>query len=257
MPTLDRDGVSIRYDIHGQPTDRPPLLLSHGYAATSAMWNPNLDALTADRQVITWDLRGHGNSDSPPDPAQYAETFALSDMAAILDAAGARTALIGGLSLGGYISLAFTLAHPERTTALLLFDTGPGYNDDKARAQWNEFAAKRAAELDAKGLAALGGSAEVAAAQHRSAAGLANSARGLLTQFDPHVIHGLKSVPVPTLVLVGADDTRFLLAAKYMADYIPDSTKVVVPDAGHAANMDQPAAFNQAVLNFLAKVEAA
>ncbi len=76
-------------------------------------------------------------------------------MKALLDQVGAKTAIIAGLSLGGYMSLAFAASHPDRVRALMLFDTGPGFKKDEARAKWNETARQRAANLEAKGLAAL------------------------------------------------------------------------------------------------------
>jgi pimeloyl-ACP methyl ester carboxylesterase len=82
-------------------------------------------------------------------------------------------------------------------------------------------------------------------------AGLARAARGMLAQQNADVIRSLPDVKVPTLVLVGADDANFLVAADYMASTIPHAEKVVVPDAGHAANIDQPDVFNEAVISFL------
>jgi pimeloyl-ACP methyl ester carboxylesterase len=214
------------------------------------MWRPNLAALAADRTVITWDMRGHGASDSPDDPEQYSHAACVADMAALLDAAGAERAVVGGLSLGGFVSLEFVLAHPQRVDAVMLFDTGPGYRNDQARQQWNERAFKTADRLERDGATALGGSAE-ADYGHRSARGLALAARGMLAQRDGHVIEALTSVKVPVLVLVGARDKPFVAAAGYLTAKVPGAVKVVVPDAGHMSNADQPDLFDQAVLDFL------
>jgi pimeloyl-ACP methyl ester carboxylesterase len=214
------------------------------------MWQPNVAALAADRTVITWDMRGHGASDSPGDPEQYSHAACVADMAALLDAAGAERAVAGGLSLGGFVSLEFVLAHPQRVDAVMLFDTGPGYRSDQARQQWNERAFKTADRLERDGITALGGSAE-ADYGHRSARGLALAARGMLAQRDGHVIEALTSVKVPVLVLVGARDKPFVAAADYLTAKVPGAVKVVVPDAGHMSNADQPDLFNQAVLDFL------
>ena len=159
--------------------------------------------------------------------------------------------MIGGLSLGGYMSLAFHLHHPAQVRALMLFDTGPGFRNDAARGAWNARARSRADELEARGFAALGSSDEVRMSQHRSPAGLAGAARGMLTQQDDSVICSLETISVPTLVLVGANDTNFLAATDYMAAKIPGATKVTIPDAGHASNLHQPEAFNRAVEAFL------
>ncbi len=249
MPKLNRDGVEFYFEDHGRG---PAVLLTHGYSADSTMWRDQVSALRDDHRVIVWDMRGHGRSDYPDDQSLYSETHTVADMAALLDHCGIDTAVIGGLSLGGYSSLAFHLAHAHRTRALMLFDTGPGFKKDDARDAWNKYALSRADALDRDGLSALSSSDEVQQAQHRSADGLARAARGMLTQRDAAVINSLPNVAVPTLVLVGADDTNFLAATDYMAAKIPNAAKVVIPDAGHAANIHQPAAFNDAMRSFLA-----
>ena len=119
------------------------------------MWDGQIAALKDRYQVIVWDFRGHGESDYPKDGAQYSEALTVGDMLALLDLVGAKKAIVAGLSLGGYMSLAFHASHPERVRALMLFDTGPGFKKDEARAKWNETAHKRAADFDARGLAAL------------------------------------------------------------------------------------------------------
>ncbi|MGH3319573.1 MAG: alpha/beta fold hydrolase [Streptosporangiaceae bacterium] len=259
MPVLDRWGTRLYYEVRepsvrGRAASDSALLLTHGFATTSLMWRGNLEALARRRQVITWDMRGHGRSDSPRDPAEYAETVAVDDMVSILDACGVGKAVGGGLSLGGYLSLAFTLAHPERVLALLLFDTGPGFKKDEARHRWNVRAAARADAFAERGLAALPDSPEVALADHRDAGGLAAAARGVLTQFDAHVISSLPEIRVPTLVVVGERDTAFLAAADYMTAKIPHAAKVVIDDAGHAPNVEQPETFNRVVDEFLSRL---
>ncbi|MCY3557047.1 MAG: alpha/beta fold hydrolase [Chloroflexi bacterium] len=252
MSSIDREGVSIYYEASG---DGPAILLSHGYGATSQMWAGQLDLLSAGHRLIVWDMRGHGQTDSPDDQSLYSEAETVADMAAILDAEGVEDAVIGGLSLGGYMSLAFNVAHPERTRALMLFDTGPGYNNPKAREGWNTgMAIPRAESLERDGLAALGGSEEVRVSTHRSAEGLARAARGMLAQFDNRIIQSLTGIDKPTLVLVGENDEPFLAGTDYMANKIPGSIKVVVPNAGHAANIDNPADFNDAVSAFLSSL---
>ena len=249
MPMLDRDGVKIHYEVAGEG---PTLLLTHGYSATGEMWRGQLPALSPYFQVITWDMRGHGASDYPQDQAAYSEEATVADMAALLDAVAAPRAIVGGLSLGGYMSLAFHRVHPQRTRALLIVDTGPGYKNDQARDGWNANAIRRAERLEADGLGDLSkASPEVRQARHRDATGLARAARGMLTQRDARVIESLPGIVVPSIVIVGANDTPFLAASDYMAAKIPGARKVVIPNAGHSANIDQPEAFNAAVLGFL------
>jgi len=175
-------------------------------------------------------------------------------MAAILDECGVKRAVIGGLSLGGFMSLAFHLAHPERVIALMLFDTGPGYKKDGPREEWNRMAGSMAKALEKNGFAAMGAGAEVRLAHHRSAQGLAHASRGMLAQRDGAVIESLPTIKVPTLVLAGANDQQFLPPTDYMAAKIPNAEKVILANAGHAANIDQPEAFDADVRKFLDRV---
>jgi len=249
MPTIDRDGVKIHYEVHGRG---PTLLLTHGYSSTSAMWKGQIEALSKHHKLVLWDMRGHGQSDYPDDSAAYSEALTVADMAALLDAVGAETAIVGGLSLGGYMSLAFHRAHPNRVRALLIIDTGPGFKKDDAREAWNKRAHETGDRFEREGLAVLkSGSRERSTVSHRDALGLARAARGMLTQRDARVIESLPGIKVPSLVVVGADDTPFLAASDYMAARIPGAKKAVIPAAGHAVNIDQPQAFIDAVLPFL------
>src|SRR4051795_5588853 len=249
MPKLDRDGVKLHYEVHGSG---PALLLTHGYSSTSAMWKGQIDALSKHHRLVLWDMRGHGQSDYPDDPSAYSEALTVADMAALLDEVGAKQAIIGGLSLGGYMSLAFHRAHPERVRALLIIDTGPGFKKDEAREAWNRRAHDTAERFEHEGLSVLQAcSRERSDVTHRNAKGLARAARGMLTQHDARVIESLPAIAVPSLIVVGADDTPFLAASDYMAGKIPGAKKVVIPAAGHAVNIDQPQAFVDAVLPFL------
>jgi pimeloyl-ACP methyl ester carboxylesterase len=249
MAKINRNGVNIYYEVHG---DGPPLLLTHGYSSTSAMWQGQIDALSSRYKLLLWDMRGHGQSDYPEDPAAYSEALTVGDMAALLDEVGANSAIVGGLSLGGYMSLAFYRAYPERTEALLIIDTGPGFKKDEAREAWNKRALDTADRFQREGLGVLASaSRERSTVSHRDATGLARAARGMLTQRDARVIELLPGIEVPSLIVVGADDAPFLAASDYMAAKIPGAKKVVIPSAGHAVNIDQPQAFIDAVLPFL------
>jgi pimeloyl-ACP methyl ester carboxylesterase len=250
MAFLDNQGVQIYYEVHGSG---PTILLSHGYSETSQMWQGQTTAFEG-YQVITWDMRGHGKSGSPDDASLYSAELTLSDMQAILDQCNVNKAVVGGLSLGGYMSLAFNYTHKDRVSALLLFDTGPGFKNDKARAGWNDIAAKTATSLESEGFASLGSGGAVKISRHNSAQGLAHAARGMLTQVDGQVIESLPEVAVPTLVLVGSLDKPFLAASDYMAGKIPDATKVIIDQAGHTSNIEKPEEFNRSVSEFLDQI---
>lgn len=250
MPVASLNGINIYYEDHGSGF---PLVMTHGYSSSSRAWAGQIPEVTQRYRLITWDMRGHGQTDSPEEQEAYNEANTVEDLYQLLKLLGVERAVIGGLSLGGYMSLAFHLAHPEMVQALLLCDTGPGYRNDQARATWNETAFRTASRYEERGLDALGRSAEVQAARstHRSAAGLAKAARGMLAQFDARVINSLEQIAVPTLLIVGANDQAYLNPIDYMEKKIPGARKVVVADAGHSVNIDQPEIFNQVVLEFL------
>lgn len=251
MAVLNRDGVDIHYEATGEG---PVVLLTHGFSASAAMWKDNVPALVdAGYKVVVWDMRGHGQSASPDDGSLYSAELTVADIDAVLDAVGAETAVVAGMSLGGYMSLAYNLAHRDRVRALMLIDTGPGFKKDEAREGWNAYARQKGDELAANGEAALSKSAE-AHLQTQNFEGLKRAAYGMLTQQTPDAINSLPDIAVPTLVVVGDRDEPFLAASDYMAAKIPGAAKAVIADAGHAANVDQPAAFNAAVIEFLDKL---
>ena len=213
------DGLKIYYEQRGSGS---AVLLSHGFRASSAMWQNQMEALSDRYRVIAWDMRGHGRSDSPDDAGAYSFESAVADMAAVLRECGAHRAAIGGLSLGGLLSLAFHAAYPEKTAALLLFDTGPGQRR-----------ARTAASIDGW------------------PPGFAHTRRKILDGANDRIVTLLDSIEVPTLILCGELDQRFLAASDLLAEHIPGAEKVILQGAGHVSNLDQPEIFNSAVRSFL------
>jgi len=248
MHGVDRNGVHVAYRQAGAG---PFVLLTHGYGASSHMFDANSAALADCRTVIAWDLRGHGATDYPADPAEYTREQSIDDMVAILDDAGADHAVIGGHSLGGYLSLLFALEHPERTDGLVLIGTGPGFRKADGREKWNQMCERYAESLTKHGLAGLPGSAELTADVHRDASGLVLAARGILSQHDSRVIDSLRDIDVPVLVIVGDDDSVFMPGSMYMAGKLPNAELVVIPGAGHAPNVTHAEAFDTALRSFL------
>lgn len=251
MPLVELNGIHINYEEHGDPGGFP-ILLTHAYAATLQMWKPQFEAWREYR-VIAWDLRGHGGTDSPPAQHAYTEKLTVEDMAALLRHLGVEQAVIGGLSLGGYLSLEFQHAHPEMVRALVLCNTGPGYRKDEARAGWNDFSIGYAKRFEERGLEGFGRGIEIDATRafQRSALGLAFAGRGILTQRDAVVIDHLDQIDVPVLIIWGADDARYQSGCEYMAAKIPGARLVTIEGAGHAVNLYQPEQFNEAVRQFL------
>ena len=236
----------------------PPLLLTHGFSATAEMWRPQRPALEPLCHLITWDLRGHGRTRAGDDPKAYSHTLATDDMARILDHFGHERAIIGGLSLGGFLSLEFQRRFPERTQALVLMDTGPGYRNPEAREQWNSTAHRWAEDFEKRGLDALRGRSremQEGASVHESAQGLAHAARGMLAQSNSAVIDSLPGVTCETLIIVGAQDEPYLGPCSYMARKIPGAEHIVIDEAGHSVNLDQPGATNDAVVSFLERIQ--
>lgn len=201
------------------------LLLTHGFSGSSRDWAKVVPELAKRHTVITWDIPGHGKAEAPDDPARYSVEGSIAEMLGLLDNAGAKKAVLMGHSLGGYLSLAFHLAHPERVAALVLVDTGPGYRKDDARAGWNQMVEERAKAFAAEGPKRIG---------------LVHAARGILAQRDSRVIESLPAIEVPTLVIVGENDKPFLSGSRYMAEKIPGAKLAVIAGAAHSPQESHP-----------------
>src|SRR5215204_484751 len=175
MDRLDVNGTHIAFRAVGPDSGGPSatVLMTHGYAASSHMFRRDADALSTCHRVITWDLRGHGQSDAPADADAYSADLAVADMLALVDHLEVDRAVLAGHSLGGFLSLLFHLAHPERVAGLVLIDTGPGFRNPDARAGWNTMANGFADALDERGFAGHSGGPEFDPSVHR------NGARGL------------------------------------------------------------------------------
>ena len=249
MAYLQRGDVRLYYEDHGSGT---PILLTHGFGASTGMWRGQVEAFQSRYRLIPWDMRGHGQTECPEDLFNYSQALTDDDMAALLDHLEIDQAVITGHSLGGFMSLSFNVAHSDRVKALVLQGCGPGYRREEPRLAWNERAERRARTLEEGGLAALGGGAEVGESVQGSAQCLAQAARGILSQVDSRVMDSLKGISVPTLVICGDGDTPFVDGARYMGDRIPGATYVEVPGAGHGVNVEKPEAVNAALETFLA-----
>ena len=243
---IKNDNAQIYHEVYGDDK-APTFLLSHAYGASSAMWAKQIDAFSKNHRIILWDMRGHGKTKTKETPEYFSHALALSDMNALLEHYQISQAVIGGLSLGGYLSLLFYQRHAQKVKALLLCDTGPGFKKDESRDQWNQRALRQAEALEKRGLGAAPKVPD--GVHHHSAIGLALAARYLLTQNDASVITQLEQIQVPTIIVVGADDKPFHPSANYMDKKIPHSEKIIIPNAEHFANDDNPETFNNAVLD--------
>ncbi|MEZ5237347.1 MAG: alpha/beta fold hydrolase [Acidimicrobiales bacterium] len=216
--------------LHVERHGRGPLVLcTHGGADTGDTWREQVGFLAGlGRTAVSWDLRGHGRSAAPLDPAYYSRELAVADIGALVDSTPGPAVLMGH-SLGGYLSLAFALRHPERVAALVLVATGPGFRDEAARAQWNEMART--------GITKGGAPAE---------------AVGLLAQHDSWVIDNLAAIEAPVLQVVGDGDKMFLRATRYAAEKFSGPVRtVVVEGAGHHVHRRAAEQVNAAIAAFL------
>jgi pimeloyl-ACP methyl ester carboxylesterase len=266
---LASDGAQLYAEAHGEGV---PVLLSCGLCTTHENWRPQVAPfVAAGLRVLLWDYRGHGRSQAPHDPAAYGMQQVVDDLGRVLAwGAGDTPAVLGGLSFGGLASLHFALAQPARVRALLLIDTGPGFKNPDAQARWQAQIERTAGFLEARGCEAFVASKAAATAiglhaqtpQAQAAAraiaaqdpvGLALFARRVAGPAPP-VIDRLGEIERPALVVVGEHDEPYQRAAEVLASRLPKAESARIAGAGHVVNLDEPAAFDAAVLGYLARL---
>ena len=272
MATLiAEDGVALYAESHGAGI---PVILSNGLCTTCENFRPQVEAFVdAGAQLILWDYRGHGRSESPGDPAAYRFDRVLADLGRVLDwAAPGRRAVVGGVSFGGLASLHFAHKSLERVRGLILIATGPGFKNPEALARWSELTERSASLIESEGSTAFAQSAaaptlvglrpDLPAAQAAIRAialqdpvGLVHFQRQIAAQVPP-IIDELTEIDCPALVAVGEKDDAFLRAADFMAARLPRVERETIPGAGHMANIDESEAFNAIALRFLGKIAA-
>ena len=221
-------GTALASETRGPdgPTGHP-VVATTGWANDRRVWSPMVDDLAATHSVTTWDLRGHGDSEAPA-PGEYTRAHALGDLTAVLDHAG-RPAVLMGHSLGGYLSLAHAVDHPDDVAGLVLVATGPGFRKAEARDQWNASVRASMEKLD-----------------------LPVGTDELSMHTDAHVIDHLADIAVPVLVLLGEHDARFAASASLFERDLNVRETVVVPDTGHMVHVKAPTECAAAVRRFLA-----
>lgn len=255
MPKLVVDGAGIHYEVNGAGV---PFLMTHGFVGTTRMWEGQVAAFSRSYRFITYDIRGHGQSDAPRDRSLYTLDIAVNDMHRLLKHLQAERAVVGGLSLGGFLSLAFYKKHPEMVRALVLCDTGPGYRSPERARPWMEQCVQRADILERGGMKAFAESPYAVLDYYTprdlmlklDPIGCANVARGIMAD-ALGIIEVLEKVTVPTLIICGERDTDFIPATEYMHARIKGAEKLIIPNASHGVNIDQPEVFDRAVLDFL------
>ena len=124
MPKALLNGISLYYEDNGSGF---PVIFTHGFAGTTKSWEGQVAALSKKYRFITYDMRGHGQTDALEELSKYSLDILVEDIYQLLHHLGIQRAVIGGLSLGGYLTIHFYNQHPDMTAAIILMDTGPGY----------------------------------------------------------------------------------------------------------------------------------
>lgn len=266
MPTAQVDGVRLHYLEVG--TGEPAVVLLHAFPLHAEQWGPQLACLSSNHRVIAPDLKGFGRSDAPPDRHAYTMESYASEVATLLEQLGVTRAVVGGLSMGGYVTFEFLRRYRDMAVGVVLADT-------RALADSREVLERRSSqqaqvergETSALIDALLEGL--LSSSTKHSRPELVAYVRSLMAATPPAGIIGaleamkrrpdstadLSSIDVPTLVLVGEEDA--LSPPDVVTDFqsqIGGSRLAVLPRAGHLSNLEAPDDFNAAVVDFLAEV---
>lgn len=257
MPYVDRSGCRLRYESGGR-TDAPAVLFSNSLGTTHELWRPQADALSSSFRIISYDTRGHGESDAPAGP--YTIDMLGLDAVAVLDAAGVERAHICGLSLGGLTAMWLGVNRPERVRTVVLSSTAARIGNAM---MWEE----RIVQVRTSGVGPLADAAmgrwfsppfraahpDVVAVYHRmlsdtSAIGYAACCEAIR---DADLRPEIHRIHAAALIIAGHHDPVTPPAdAEDMHARIPHS-RVALLDAAHIANVEQAAAFNQLLVEHL------
>jgi pimeloyl-ACP methyl ester carboxylesterase len=253
--------LHIAYDVTGAGE---PLVLLHGLTLDRQMWDPNLAALAASYRVIRIDLPGAGKSDQPTGPTSFSEI-----VADVLDSLGIARAHVVGLSNGGEIAVNLALEKPAIVRSLVLVDAslnGFGYSPEFMGRFQTYFAAAQREGVQRANELWLTDPLFIPAGRDT---GLARRLREIVRGYQgeawlhfgwrrgptPSALSRLNTIGVPTMAVVGEMDIPDMRQiADTLAVRIPGARKIVLANVGHMSNMEDPAAFNRVVLDFLRSV---
>jgi pimeloyl-ACP methyl ester carboxylesterase len=274
MPTAAAsDGVTLYYEEVGRGT---PIVFVHEFADDVRGWAPQVKFLARRYRTIAFNARGYPPSDVPKEPERYSQAQAADDIKAVLDQLGVTKAHVVGMSMGGYATLHFGLEHPDR--ALSLTVAGAGYGSvatdrstfhkdtDHVIRQFEQGGMATVAEFYTRGPTRVQFIAKDPVGWQEfydrfaagSALGHANTMRGVQRR-RPSIFEledKLERLEVPTLIMTGDEDDPCLEPGIFMKRKIRSSGLVVIPNSGHAINLEEPDLFNRALLDFLTAVDA-
>lgn len=256
-------GVEISYREAGQGS---PLILLHAFPLSSAMWEKQIETFAATHRVIAPDARGFGGSDGFRENEMPSLLQMARDVNALLDVLGIEEKIVlGGLSMGGYIALAFAREYSQRLRALILCDTRAEADTPETRARRDENIAflesHDSAAFIGKMLPNLLGETTrrdnfsvVEAVRVLASSQSAKACRDVLRAMRdrPNRSDELAQIFVPTLVIVGAEDGIISTeVARETAKKISHARCETIEGAGHLSNLEQPEKFNAALQSFL------
>jgi pimeloyl-ACP methyl ester carboxylesterase len=267
MPELTNGDVTLHYETWGDP-ESPAVVLLHGFTADHRMWKPNVDALSEDFHVIAPDLRGHGLTSAPEDPAEYSTEAYRRDLLALLDGLGADLCALVGCSFGGMIALDFVCHVPGRVAALVISDSSPAPASER---YGEEFRERERRMLESETIVRRFGTAELgkrmaadvkdrflAEGLRRRVAGMRAEGyvgASLMRRERPDLIPLLgERITMPLLLCIGDRDPA-RSGMEVIAEEVPGARVVTFRETGHGVPTLRPAAFNETVLQFFRDIE--
>ncbi len=238
--------MKLNFETHG--SGPRTLVMTHGISASGNTWRFQVPDFEKVCRAVTWDLRGHGDSDSPEGP--YSIPDMARDLLQIADELGAEKIIPLGHSAGGAISLRFALDYPERTEALVLVGTASEANE-KSR----DFYQKLAGIAEEKGMEPvvkrLGMAKESANLVPANPNGFAHVTRAMAGLNEDPMTERLSEIKCPTLILVGEKDFLGAGGSVIMSRRIGGSQLEIIPERGHGLFLEDPPGFNERVVRFL------
>ena len=264
MPTVTVDGTTMHYLDAGSGL---PVVLLHAFPLDGRMWEGQVAALEGRARLVVPDLKGFGRSDVPEDPSAYSVEGWADDVMALVGELGLGRVVVGGLSMGGYVALAFARRHAGALRGLVLADTRAEADTPERREQRSQQQRKVAEgqvdEVVEKQLEVLLAEttrqerpevvASVRELMDQSPAGFIGALEAMKKR--PDVTPDLEKIDVPTLVVVGEEDKLSSPeVAESMRAAIPDCRLSVLPGAGHLSNIEAPEAFNEALSGLLSEL---
>lgn len=269
MPRVRVNGIHLFFEEAGTG---PPIIFVHAYPMGRTMWAPQVAHFQRRYRAIAYDCRGFGKSDAPLAPDEYSQPRSVEDLRGLLRGLGIPRAAVVGLSMGGNIALHFALNHPAEVAGVVICDTGAGSDDPVQFGAVTDGWARTAETGGVEGFAtaifthpifagyAARGPAEAAAMCQMITAhpphGVTHTARGTLGKRPPifALEERLRTLAVPSLILVGERDLPCIAPSQFLADRIPDAQLHVMAGCGHFINLERPAEFNRFLEAFFRKI---